>query len=40
MLRAIAYAPSRREAEKKRREFEAWCRRHGYQKAAETLGRR
>ncbi len=39
MLRAIAYAPSRREAERKRKEFEVWCHRQGYQKAAETLGR-
>jgi transposase-like protein len=37
-LRAIAYAPSRAEAEGRRRELEAWCREHGYGKAAETLG--
>src|SRR5690606_33888324 len=39
MLRAIAYAPTRAEAERKRKEFENWCQRHGYGKAAETLGR-
>ena len=39
MLRAIAYAPTRGEAERKRKEFEAWCHRHGYGKAAKTLGR-
>lgn len=39
ILRAIAYAPTRAEAEPKCREFEAWCCRHGYGKAAETLGR-
>ncbi|MDR7424748.1 MAG: transposase, partial [Armatimonadota bacterium] len=31
--------PHRAEAERKRREFEQWCQRHGYGKAAETLGR-
>lgn len=39
LLRAIAYAPSRAEAEGRRREFEAWCREHGYAGAAATLGR-
>ena len=39
MLRAIAYAPTRADAERRRREFEAWCARKGYGKAAETLGR-
>jgi transposase-like protein len=39
MLRAIAYAPTRAEAEGRRREFEAWCVRKGYGRAAETLGR-
>ncbi len=39
MLRAIAYAPRRAEAERKRKEFEGWCHRHGYGKGAETLGR-
>ncbi|WPD18456.1 IS256 family transposase [Thermaerobacter composti] len=39
MLRAIAYAPTRAEAERKRKAFEAWCHRHGDGKAAETLGR-
>jgi len=38
-LGAVAYAPTRAEAERKRREFEAWCQQHGYGKAAETLGR-
>ncbi|MDR7525822.1 MAG: transposase [Armatimonadota bacterium] len=38
-LGAVAYAPTRAEAERKRREFEQWCQRHGYGKAAETLGR-
>lgn len=39
MLRAIAYAPTRAEAEGRRRELEAWCARKGYGRAAETLGR-
>lgn len=39
MLRAVAYAPSRKEAERQRKEFEAWCHRRGYHQAAETLGR-
>lgn len=39
MLRAVAYAPSQLEAERKRKEFEAWCSRRGYRQAAETLGR-
>ncbi len=39
LLRAIAYAPTRAEAEGRRREFEAWCREDGYASAAETLGR-
>jgi len=39
MLRAIAYAPIRAEAERKRKEFEVWCHGRGYGKAAETLGR-
>jgi transposase-like protein len=39
MLRAIASAPTRAEAERKRKDFESWCRRQGYGKAAETLGR-
>jgi len=39
LLRAIPYAPSRAEAEGRRREFEAWCRERGYAGAAETLGR-
>jgi len=38
-LGAIAYASTRAEAERKRKEFEEWCQRHGYGKAAETLGR-
>jgi len=38
-LREIVYASTRAEAERKRKEFEAWCRQHGYGKAAETLGR-
>ena len=38
-LRAAAYAATRRQAECKRKEFEAWCHRHGHGKAAETLGR-
>jgi hypothetical protein len=36
MLGAMAYAPTR--AEGRRREFEAWCAREGYGRAAETLG--
>ena len=39
MLRAIAYAPTRAEAERKRKEFEEGCHRRGYGRAAETLGR-
>jgi len=35
-LGAVAYAPTRAEAERKRREFEQWCQQHGYGKAAET----
>lgn len=38
-LSAMAYASTRAEAERKRKEFEEWCQRHGYGKAAETLGR-
>jgi putative transposase len=36
-LQCIAYAESRQEAEKKRDEFLAWCRKYGYQAAADTL---
>jgi transposase-like protein len=39
MLRAVAYAPSRKEAERQRKAFEAWCEKRGYRQAAETLGR-
>jgi putative transposase len=39
MLSAIAYAPTQAQAEQKRREFEAWCHKHGYTKAAETISR-
>ncbi len=39
MLSAIAYAPTRAEAEQRRGQFEAWCRRRGYEEAAATLGR-
>ena len=39
MLGKIVYAKSRAEAERRRREFEDWCRSRGYTKAAETLGR-
>jgi len=39
MLRAIASASTRAEAERKRQEFAAWCHRHGDGKAAEVLGR-
>lgn len=38
MLGKIVYAKSRAEAERRRREFEEWCRERGYAKAAETLG--
>lgn len=38
-LQSIAYAGSRPEAEKKRDEFLAWCRKEGYQAAADTLTR-
>jgi transposase-like protein len=39
MLSAVAYASTQAQAEQKRREFEAWCRKYGYTKAAETLSR-
>ncbi len=39
MLSAMAYAPTQAQAEQKRREFEAWCHKHGYTKAADTLSR-
>jgi transposase-like protein len=39
MLSAIAYAPTQAQTEQKRREFEAWCHKHGYTKAAETINR-
>ena len=38
-LREIVYASTRAEAERKRKQFEAWCRQQGYVEAAETLGR-
>jgi len=38
MLGAIACAPTRAEAERKRKGFETWCRRHGYGKAAADAG--
>lgn len=38
MLGKVVYAKSRAEAERRRREFEEWCRERGYTKAAETLG--
>ncbi len=39
LLTAIAYAPTRAEAEERRATFEAWCRRHGYDQAAAAVGR-
>jgi transposase-like protein len=39
LLTAIAYAPTRAEAEQRRAVFEAWCRRHGYDQAAAAVGR-
>jgi putative transposase len=39
LLTAIAYAPTRAEAEKRRAAFEAWCRRHGDEQAAVAVGR-
>jgi transposase-like protein len=33
------YAPSRKEAERQPKAFEAWCEKRGYRQAAETLGR-
>jgi putative transposase len=39
MLRAVAYAPTQAEAERKRQQFEAWAQSRGYRAAAETLGR-
>ena len=36
-LQGIAYAESRPEAEKKRDDFLAWCRKEGYQTAGDTL---
>ncbi len=34
MLRGVAYAPSRKEAERQRKQFEAWCERRGYRQGA------
>jgi len=39
MLRAVAYAPTQAEAERKRQQFEAWAQSRGYRAAAERLGR-
>lgn len=39
MLRALASAPTRAEAERTRKAFEEGCSRHGDAKAAEALGR-
>jgi len=39
MLGKVVYAKSRAEAERRRRDFEDWCRSRGYTKAVETLGR-
>ncbi len=39
LLTAIAYAPTRAEAEQRRAAFETWCRRHGYDHAAVAVSR-
>jgi len=39
LLTAIAYAPTRAEAEPRRAAFETWCRRRGYDQAAAAVGR-
>jgi transposase-like protein len=39
MLSAIAYAPTREEAERRRTEFEAWCRKRGHTEAIATIHR-
>jgi len=39
LLTAIAYAPTRAEAEQRRAVFETWCRRRGYDQAAAAVGR-
>ena len=41
VLNVLERVPHRQQAvaERKRKEFEAWCQRHGYGKAAQTLGR-
>jgi putative transposase len=38
MLRAVAYAPSRKEAERQRKQFEAWCARKGLPAGCGDLG--
>lgn len=37
-LGTIAYAPTGAEAERKRKEFEAWCHEHGYGKGPGCAG--
>ena len=39
LLAAMAYAPTRTEAEQARLRVEAWCQKHGYTAAVETLRR-
>lgn len=39
MLRAIAYAETRSDAQRQRARFEEWCRKRGHPVAAETLTR-
>lgn len=39
LLTAIAYAPTRAEAEQRRAAFEAWCHRHGDDRAAAAVSR-
>ena len=38
MLRAVAHAPSRKEAERQRKQFEAWCARKGLPAGCGDLG--
>jgi transposase-like protein len=39
MVAALPYCRTRQEAEKGKKSFEGWCASHGFEKAAETLGR-
>jgi transposase-like protein len=39
MLKKIPYAQTRREAERRRNIFQAWCRKHGHEEAAAVMDR-